>query len=68
MTAASSPEFHAVRENVSLVARPRQTALIPADTVAGRALVVVIAIMTFLACLTAGAAILVGEYIRLKLQ
>jgi cell division transport system permease protein len=37
------------------------TPLIPADTVAGRALVVVIAIMTFLACLTAGGAILIGE-------
>src|SRR5271154_3637699 len=30
--------------------------LIPRDSVAGRALVVVIAIMTFLACLTAGGA------------
>jgi cell division transport system permease protein len=35
--------------------------LIPGDSVAGRALVVVIAIMTFLACLTAGAALLVAE-------
>src|ERR1700722_16829974 len=35
--------------------------LIPRDSVAGRALVVVIAIMTFLACLTAGAALLVGH-------
>jgi len=35
--------------------------LIPADSVAGRALVVVIAIMTFLACLTAGAAMLVSK-------
>ena len=35
--------------------------LVPADSIAGRALVVVIAIMTFLACLTAGGAILVGE-------
>ena len=33
--------------------------LIPPDSVASRALVVVIAIMTFLACLTAGAALLV---------
>ena len=31
------------------------------DSVAGRALVVVIAIMTFLACLTAGAALLVAD-------
>ena len=35
--------------------------LIPRDLVAGRALVVVIAIMTFLACLTAGAALLVAH-------
>ena len=35
--------------------------LIPRDSVAGRALVVVIAIMTFLACLTAGAALLVFD-------
>ncbi len=41
--------------------RARSTPLIPAETVAGRALVVVIAIMTFLACLTAGTAILIGE-------
>ena len=35
--------------------------LIPGKSVAGRALVVVIAIMTFLACLTAGAALLVAD-------
>ena len=35
--------------------------LIPRDSVAGRALVVVIAIMTFLACLTAGAALFVAD-------
>src|SRR6202046_550215 len=35
--------------------------LIPRDSVAGRALVVVIAIMPFLACLTAGAALLVAD-------
>ena len=39
----------------------RDMPLVPADSIAGRALVVVIAIMTFLACLTAGGAILVGE-------
>ncbi len=38
-----------------------KAALIPGDSVAGRALVVVIAIMTFLACLTAGAALLVAD-------
>ncbi len=35
--------------------------LIPEDSVAGRALVVVIAIMTFLACFTAGGALLVAD-------
>src|SRR5262249_28996467 len=38
--------------------------LIPRDSVAGRALIVVIAIMTFLACLTAGAALLVVDASR----
>ena len=35
--------------------------LVPAGSIAGRALVIVIAIMTFLACLTAGGAILVAN-------
>jgi cell division transport system permease protein len=39
----------------------RDMPLIPGDTVAGRALVVVIAIMTFLACLAAGSAVLVAR-------
>ncbi len=39
----------------------RDMPLVPADSIAGRALVVVIAILTFLACLTAGGAILIGE-------
>jgi cell division transport system permease protein len=39
----------------------RDMPLVPADSIAGRALVVVIAIMTFLACLTAGGAILISE-------
>jgi cell division transport system permease protein len=38
--------------------------LIPRDSVAGRALIVVIAIMTFLACLTAGTALLVVDASR----
>jgi cell division transport system permease protein len=37
----------------------RGVPIIPGDTVTGRALVIVIAIMTFLACLTAGGALLV---------
>jgi cell division transport system permease protein len=39
----------------------RDMPLVPPDSIAGRALIVVIAIMTFLACLTAGGAILVSE-------
>jgi cell division transport system permease protein len=39
----------------------REMPLIPTDSVAGRALVVVISIMTFLACLTAGGALLIAE-------
>ena len=39
----------------------RDMPLVPADSVAGRALVVVIAILTFLACLTAGGAVLVAD-------
>ena len=43
------------------VALRRDMPLIPGDSIAGRALVVVIAIMTFLACLTAGGALLVDH-------
>jgi cell division transport system permease protein len=39
----------------------RDMPLVPPDSIAGRALIVVIAIMTFLACLTAGGAILIGD-------
>src|SRR5262249_47941916 len=38
---------------------PRGNAIVPADSIAGRALVAVIAIMTFLAALTLGAVVLV---------
>jgi cell division transport system permease protein len=53
-----------------LAAKPEATfdndsQLIPRDSVAGRALVVVIAIMTFLACLTAGATLLVADASRI---
>src|SRR6202521_4385855 len=37
----------------------RRTSIVPADSIAGRALVAVIAIMTFLAALTLGAVVLV---------
>lgn len=39
----------------------RDMPLVPADSIAGRALVVVIAIMTFLACLTAVGALLIAQ-------
>ena len=39
----------------------REASLVPADSVPGRALIVVIAIMTFLACLAAGGAWLIGR-------
>src|SRR5277367_5984423 len=41
--------------------RSRATSLIPHDSVSGRALTVVIAILTFLACLAAGGAVLLAE-------
>ena len=41
--------------------RNPETSLVPADTIAGRALVVVIAIMTFLVCLTMGGALLISQ-------
>ena len=44
--------------------QPRPMPLIPADTIAGSALIVVVAIMTFLACLTAGGAVLVSDASR----
>jgi len=40
---------------------PRRTPLVPTDSIAGRSLVIVIAIMTFLAALAAGAALLVAD-------
>jgi cell division transport system permease protein len=41
-------------------AQPRETSIVPVDSIAGRALVAVIAIMTFLAALTVGAVVLVN--------
>ena len=41
-------------------AERRETSIVPVDSIAGRALVAVIAIMTFLAALTVGAVVLVG--------
>lgn len=50
----------AVARSVPL-ARRRRTPIVPADNVAGRAMVLVIAIMTFLSCLTLGAVTLVRD-------
>jgi cell division transport system permease protein len=49
------------KQTPSPVALRRDMPLVPADTIASRALVTVIAIMTFLASLTAGCAILVSD-------
>jgi cell division transport system permease protein len=56
-----SPPDDEFGERKTLSPARRTAALIPADTTASRALVVVIAIMTLLACLTAGVAILIGQ-------
>jgi cell division transport system permease protein len=60
MTAASSSAPQTARELQADKALRRDMPLVPASSIAGRALVIVIAIMTFLACLTAGGAILVA--------
>lgn len=46
----------------AVFARPRfETPLVPRNSIAGRALIAVVAIMTFLASLTTGAVILIGQ-------
>jgi len=58
---AIQPQDHAAATDVQTDdALKRDMPLVPASSIAGRALVIVIAIMTFLACLTAGGAILVA--------
>lgn len=54
----SEPTFPGLPSDSQL---KRDMPLVPSDSIAGRALIVVIAIMTFLACLTAGGAILIAE-------
>ncbi len=59
---ALQPQDRAAAQDVQADdARKRDMPLVPASSIAGRALVIVIAIMTFLACLTAGGAILVAS-------
>jgi cell division transport system permease protein len=61
MTQPTRSEF-APAPRVSMVPPPRfETALVPRNSISGRALVAVVAIMTFLASLTAGGVILVGQ-------
>ncbi len=57
---ASKPGAFGTPEGDALRPLKRDMPLVPADTIAGRALVTVIAIMTFLAALTAGVALLVA--------
>jgi cell division transport system permease protein len=61
MTSRAFPDLSALTGKRAAAPERPSADLIPAETVDGRALVVLIAIMTFLACLTAGAAILIGE-------
>jgi cell division transport system permease protein len=60
MTALPSADRPADQDIRPERALRRDMPLVPASSIAGRALVIVIAIMTFLACLTAGGAILVA--------
>ena len=60
MTAVPSSAPQTAREIQADKTLRRDMPLVPASSIAGRALVIVIAIMTFLACLTAGGAILVA--------
>lgn len=57
VSAGDPEEGHDIQPQKAL---RRDMPLVPASSIAGRALVIVIAIMTFLACLTAGGAILVA--------
>ena len=52
------------RETFAGMSLKRNMPLVPAETIAGRALVTVIAIMTFLASLAAGSGVLVGQASR----
>ena len=51
-------------EGLAALSLKRNMPLVPAESIAGRALVTVIAIMTFLAALAAGSGVLVGEASR----
>jgi cell division transport system permease protein len=61
MSAIQPPDRAGAQDTQTDDALKRDMPLVPASSIAGRALVIVIAIMTFLACLTAGGAILVAN-------
>jgi len=58
-TMTSEAEYDAPAIDMAGGPPPAQRSIVPRDTIAGRALVVVIAIMTFLAALTLGAVVLI---------
>lgn len=58
---AQRPEPHAAPRNKRNVRRPTNTPVVPPDSVTGRSLTLVISIMCFLACLTAGAVYMINE-------
>lgn len=62
MTVADTSSETTASPRFAVPARPRfETPLVPRNSIAGRALIAVVAIMTFLASLTTGAVILVGQ-------
>ena len=58
---ADDEEFHDAHEAPRTRAQRRMAPIVPVQSIAGRALVCVIAIMTFLSCLTFGAVTLVRD-------
>lgn len=64
MTDSPPSRSNAISRALHLLPAKDRLALIPADSIAGRALVTVIAIMTFLATLTGGSAMLVRDASR----
>jgi cell division transport system permease protein len=61
MTATAREEMKAPQRLLSMPMPRTESALVPRNSISGRALVAVVAIMTFLASLTTGAVILVGS-------
>ena len=57
-----------IRESVEPLLPRFETALVPRNSISGRALVAVVAIMTFLVSLTTGAAVLVQSRRRMAVR